>query len=236
MGRKRGNTHLSTSQSNGKSWKKPKELDIQDEKTITKDIKTLPAKNNETRQAGELRPPPPTAPPTVDSIVPLVPPNADDTQLRERFDLHVVQVANWAKIESKVRHVLALFQKPPATAGNGEKASPRATLVSLVSRDTGANKCISIAEIAKRELLTDVAKIYQYTGYWTQLEQKRERVLPEEDKTDDLSQDEFYESAADDRSKVHNVPCLVIYLSKEPVAKLKSLYGQDICEQKAKPV
>jgi hypothetical protein len=191
-----------------------------------------------TRAPGETRTPPPTVPTSVPSNHPLLPPYADDVSLRNSHDLHVIPVASSSKIEAKVRAVLSVLNRAEVD-GSKEKGyaaddGTRSVLVALVARAQAANKCISIAEIAKREFWKSQKKPWhQYTGYWVRLEdntpEKKDSVMitsVENDAPDDADEENAFEKMPVEEARtVRNVPCLVIYLAISPVARLKELHG-----------
>jgi Alba len=189
------------------------------------------------RAPGQLRTPPPSAPPSVVSSEALIPPHADDPTLRDAFDLHVIQVTHSSKMEAKVRRIITLLNEGEGTK-TLEAEKPRSVLIALVSRAPAANKCISIAEIAKRELLKNslAKKWYQYTSYWLRLEelkvkhssnknfQRKAQDAGLVDRNADSDDNAFDPPGIGTKSKVRNVPCLLIYLSTRPVARLQSSY------------
>jgi hypothetical protein len=130
-----------------------------------------------------------------------LPDNAIDTS-HNLVTIHVVQGSS---IESKVKQILAALLTLDAK-----------TTVSVLSRAPAANKCVSVVEIAKREFTRNEKKrLFQYTGYWTRLEQ-----LPTT--AEQLDDSDGFEPVR--RTLVRNIPCLVVYLSTKPLASLKILY------------
>jgi Alba len=195
----------------------------------------------ERRAPGQIRSPPPILPPSVNAMHPLLPPYGDDVALRKAFNIHVVHVTASSKMESKVRQVLSLLKAASDSKSKDSEPKPnsnRSVLVALVARAPAANKCISIAEIAKREFhKMEQKKWYQYTGYWVRLEemkvkekQKDSPIMARDSGISDVEmetdQDDAFESATEgSRQKVRNIPCLFIYLSTIPVARLQSTYA-----------
>lgn len=193
------------------------------------------------RAPGQIRTPPPSLPTSVTSIHPLLPPHTDDATLRNAFDIHVVHVTSSSKMEAKVRRVLSLLQReadPKSSDPEQKSMSKRPVLVALVARAPAANKCISITEIAKRELhKTKQKKWYQYTGFWARLEEMKLKTKEEDsyvtaqdsgisDVYEDSDRDDPFESVSGGiRPKVRNIPCLLVYLSTVPVKQLQSTYA-----------
>jgi hypothetical protein len=195
--------------------------------------------------------PPPRAATTVAASLvgvphthPLQPPDADG--LRASHDLHVVPVTASSSIEAKVTRVLGLLRADPAAAAaaaeQAEQAGPRKpVLVALVARAPAANKCVSVAEIAKREVRRRgeggaSGSCCQYTGMWTRLEEREERAgeggAADADEgrgkgSDEEASDAAFESpeGAHGETKVRGMPCLVVYLATEPVNVLQKAYG-----------
>ncbi|KIV99293.1 uncharacterized protein PV09_09060 [Verruconis gallopava] len=130
--------------------------------------------NAKVRRPGHVCPP--LAPPTplsatqlkpVSSHTPILPKDADDVKLRAQHDIHSITVMPNSKMESKIQQVL----RSMPTLDRDSKSS----VVALTAPAKAANKCIGIAEIAKRELCRDDPSraVYQYTGCWTRLESRK---------------------------------------------------------------
>lgn len=205
------------------------------------------------RQPGQIRTPPPEPPASVQAAHALIPPEADDPLLRDVYEIHAIAVVPSSKMQDKVRRVLSLLAPDKSQEGQDHKRN-KSIIVALISRESGTNKCISIAEIAKRELERDGGQWRQYTGSWSRLEtlgpekERRGRMdgnlpihqteaannLDEADKRSEEAVNEiescedeegFEQMAVPDRKLVRNVACLVIYLSRQAVPRLKELYG-----------
>lgn len=195
------------------------------------------------RQPGQIRTPPPDPPTSVPASQILVPPEADDPVLRDSHDIHTIPVAANSKIQDKVRRVMSVLL-PNETAKGDDSTHPgrdvsrgKTDIVALVSRAVAANKCITVAEIAKRELGKANVRIWQYSGSWSRLETvepKKERKSAAngsdnavDERSEDGSEDEAAFEVMDtpDRKIVRNIPCLVIYLSGKAIPRLKSIYG-----------
>ncbi|KAE9984495.1 hypothetical protein BLS_002197 [Venturia inaequalis] len=219
------------------------------------------SKLNTTTRLPRLPLPPP--PPSVSSTYVLLPPEADETAIRGKWDIHTTSLGGaGAKIESKVRQVLTVF-KPhlPAPINTGvsessaEDRKKKKIIVALTARAPAGNKCISVAEIVKRDLLVKgVESLWQYTGCWTRLEtyvppkpKETHKSLPNgtattttdtDGKIDDTMEDEeepaFETMQIEERKLVRNAVCLVIYLAMEPVPRLKELYGEQVFHPEAK--
>jgi hypothetical protein len=211
------------------------------------------------RKPGETRQPPPPPPPSVPTSHTVLPPEADDAKVRNNHDLHTISVQASSKIESKVRQVLSALNGSKEAPDEGDDSlEKKPVIVALTARASAGNKCISIAEIAKRELGKSGQDCWQYTGCWSRLEtveaksdsedlEKSKDGQTKADEADDEAagagaeideQDEepaFQNLEIPERTVVRNTVCLVIYLSGEPVARLKELYGEQMAEAKKKP-
>jgi hypothetical protein len=201
------------------------------------------------RQPGQVRMPPSAPPKSVPGNTTILPPEADNPKLRSQCDVHGIRIAVGSKMEDKVRHVLQALQS--------SKDGGKGAIAALTSATKAANKCIGVAEIAKRELVKDgMVRVYQYTGCWTRLEtqdlQAHDKACPtigksngaknwtgdglRDDATDgqakeaENSDDAFEEMSIAERKKVRNAVCLIIYLSLEPIGRLRELYGEQIHE------
>jgi len=206
------------------------------------------------RQPGQIRTPPPEPPASVQETHVLIPPEADDPLLRDVYDIHTIAVVPNSKIQDKVRRVTSLLRQEGQDHDTADTEKIRPTIVALMSRESGTNKCISVAEIAKRELQRDGGQWRQYTGSWSRLEtlepeterrngmdgnvpnhhirsansqDQRENGSEEKMNENGSSEDEegFEQMAVPDRKLVRNIACLVIYLSRQAVPRLKELYG-----------
>jgi len=209
------------------------------------------------RQPGQIRKPP-EPPPSVPPAHTLMPPDADDPLLKDAYDIHTIAVVPNSKIQDKVRRVLSLLtldkneERQEHNIADTKKNRP--IIVALISRASGTNKCISVGEIAKRELQKDGGQWWQYTGSWSRLETfepGKDHGNTMENKKSDLQtevannldgrenrpgngesengssedEDAFELMAVPDRKLVRNVACFVIYLSRQAVPRLKDLYG-----------
>jgi hypothetical protein len=191
------------------------------------------------RKLGQTRTLPPEPPKLIPSKITILPQEADDPKLRAQYDIHTVNIPAGSKMETKIRQVLQAMKAP---CQDNKKV-----LVALTAAAKAANKGISVAEVAKRELAhDDTVKIYQYTGCWTRLETrdsqhniKTTMNIKTSDGTDesnaqagegDLSDDAFEDMTATDRKTVRNAVCLIIYLSMEPVTRLREFYGEQVHE------
>jgi hypothetical protein len=228
----------------------------QAEDTINDSNTTTPQTLETRRKPGEIRHPLPPPPPSVPASHILLPPDADDTKLRSSHDLRTLSVHASSKIESKVRQVLSTLKVSNELRMNNDaigKAKP--VVVALTARGPAANKCISIAEIAKRELAKMGGSYWQYTGCWSRLEtveakadgasvenstkgDMETKLNNDEAIGESVNMDEEDEEPAfqtmdiPERNVVRNTACLVIYLSGEPVGRLKELYGEQVTETK----
>lgn len=184
------------------------------------------------RLPGHVRTPPPAPPKSIATDTAILPPEADDVKVRSQCDIHRLGIGANSKMEDKIRQVLQILKKPP---DNGKP-----TIVALTSANKAANKCISVAEIAKREFVkTSESKVYQYTGCWTRLEAHEARqhgaplnevTIQDDDEDHGDSDGSFEDVVRDDRKKVRNAVCLTIYLSSRPIPRLKELYGEQLHE------
>jgi hypothetical protein len=203
----------------------------------------------------------------VPSTFVLLPPEADDAAIREKWDIHTISLGGaGAKIEAKVRQVLNIFKpllpvpdekldetNPGVEESAAEKrneTSKKPIIVALTARAPAGNKCISVTEIVKRDLLAKgIVGVWQYTGCWTRLETyippkaKEARTTiqngttstaddktenKEGDATEDDEETAFETMQTAERKLVRNAVCLVVYLAMEPVPRLKELYGEQV--------
>ncbi|KAF2424810.1 hypothetical protein EJ08DRAFT_700596 [Tothia fuscella] len=183
------------------------------------------------------RAPPPEPPSSVLSDHILVPPEADDMKIRDHYNIHTISASKNSSIQTKVRQVLDILRYE---ANRSEDITQegidkkKGAIVALTARAPASNKAISIAEIAKRELAT---KCWQYTACWTRLEtveNQEKSKKPAKGKPDGgpVDSEDLFEVFEDlpERKMVRNVVCLAIYLSTEPVARLKELYSHQVTE------
>jgi hypothetical protein len=229
------------------------------------------SKLNTTARHTRIPLPPPPA--SVPSTFILLPPEADDTAIREKWDIHTTSLGGaGAKIETKVRQVLNVFK--PVLSAQEEKGdetniaadesltdipketATKRTIVALTARAPAGNKCVSVAEIVKRDLLAKgVVGIWQYTGCWTRLEtyvppmakEARNTVqngtastfddsteVKDGDAIEDKEESAFETMQIEKRKLVRNAVCLVVYLAMEPVPRLRELYGEQVFRPEGK--
>jgi hypothetical protein len=234
----------------------------------------LESPNATTKLSTIVRPtriPLPPPPPSVPSTFVLLPPEADDASVREKWNIHTTSLGGaGAKIEAKVRQVLNVFRpllpaqsdkEGEANKGKGEDLTieppKKRTIVALTARAPAGNKCVSVAEIVKRDLLAKGVKgLWQYTGCWTRLETyvppKPKHIkntdqngtastldnattkVREDDAMEDEEESAFETMQVEERKLVRNAVCLVIYLAMEPVPQLKELYGEQVFRSEGK--
>lgn len=223
---------------------------------------------NKTARLPRVPLPPPF--PSVSSTYVLLPPEADDTAIREKWDIHTTSLGGaGAKIEAKVRQVLNVFKPYMPTQsdkegetdtgvneGPAQDSEKKHTIVALTARAPAGNKCISVAEIVKRDVLAKgVESLWQYTGCWTRLEthippkpKDTQKSFPNGTATtatgdtqgrldgteEDDEESAFETMKIEERKLVRNAVCLVIYLAMEPVPRLKELYGEQVFRPEVK--
>jgi hypothetical protein len=221
------------------------ELPVETKTTVPQPLETR-------RKPGEVRHSPAPPPPSVSASHTILPPEADDAKLRNNHDLHSLSVYASSKIESKVRQVLSALRSSNEDSGEGDAAGKKKpTVVALTARAPAGNKCISVAEIAKRDMSKSGRKCWQYTGCWSRVEtletksneedgmkskeselvdgeaQGEEREVGEEEE-----ESHFQTLEIPERNTVRTTVCLIIYLSAEPVARLKEIYGEQVTDAK----
>jgi hypothetical protein len=152
-------------------------------------------------------------------------------------------------MESKIQQTLQALQSSPSEG--------KSALIALTASSRAANKCVGVAEIAKRELRKEGrARVYQYTGCWTRLEThvskpRRDELTHESnaqvegkgegegdgderskkvDEGGDEEDDAFETAAIAERTQVRNTTCLVIYLALASVPRLREKYGEQVHE------
>jgi hypothetical protein len=143
-------------------------------------------------------------------------------------------------MESKIQQTLQALQSPSSEG--------KSVLVALTASSRAANKCIGVAEIAKREIWKlKGEKSYQYTGCWTRLETlvpkaRMEEVMEVEngekagvgsengEDGGEEDDDAFDDAATTERKHVRTASCLVVYLASRPVPRLRERYGEQVHE------
>ncbi|KAK7542231.1 uncharacterized protein J3D65DRAFT_613055 [Phyllosticta citribraziliensis] len=151
---------------------------------------------------------------------------------------HTIHVVASSKIQAKVRAVLtALSSNPSPEADN--------VVVLLQARAPAANKLISVAEIAKRELEHERRSWWSYVGVkglLVELGSKDNRKPSKQggsDASQDAEQDESSDAEDDafeplpgqrDQKKVRNVPVMNLYLATKPIPALRTPYGEQHSE------
>lgn len=203
------------------------------------------------RRPGQKRTPPPDIPSSIDPRTHLAPPEADDPLVRSRYEVDAIAVTNNTAIRHAVTRLLAALKPLPEPVKGQPQAKP--VIVALMARAAFANKCISVAEISKRKLNAQGEKWCQYTGFWSRVETfeppkpaKRDLGInvssgPEgvevnknhtvedstmaiDDEVEDQEETAFEDTPMNERRKIRQIPCLVIYLSRGPIPRLKELY------------
>ncbi|KAK8167972.1 hypothetical protein IWX90DRAFT_483880 [Phyllosticta citrichinensis] len=150
---------------------------------------------------------------------------------------HTIHIVASSKIQAKVRAVLtALSSNPSPEADN---------VVLLQASAPAANKLISVAEIAKRELEHERRSWWSYVGVkglLVELDSKDNRKSSkqggsdasqdaEQDKSSDAEDDAFEPLPGQrDQKKVRNVPFMTLYLATKPIPALRALYGEQHSE------
>ena len=108
---------------------------------------------------------------------------------------------------------------------NGEGG--KTTIVALTAASKASSKLISIAEIAKRELVAKGVKIFQYNALSSKMvempRKSRRKVGEDADESDDAF--EVMGEQEDNGMIKRKVPVMTIYLAKTPVKELKTAYG-----------
>lgn len=153
-------------------------------------------------------------------------------KLRERYDLHFIGVAGNSKMESKIQQALSALR---AKVEGG-----KSILVAFTAQSRAANKCIGVTEIVKREFVKEKGdSLYQYTGCWTRLEthvpkdqgKGHMKTAGQEVEEGEEDEDDAFEAAdTTERKQVRNVTCMVVYLSLQPVPRLRDKYGEQVHE------
>ncbi|QDS76263.1 hypothetical protein FKW77_001579 [Venturia effusa] len=236
----------------------------------TSEIESPAATSPPYKTAQPPRVPLPPPPSSVSSTYVLLPPEADDAVIREKWDMRTTSLGGaGAKIEGKVRQVLTAFRRQlPASKdaeggtytgvsdSSAKNSENKHVIVALTARAPAGNKCISVAEIVKRNLfMQGVDSLWQYTGCWTRLEtyvppKAKENRNPSpngtattmseetEGKTGDTMVDEeevtFETMQLKERKFVRNAVCLVIYLAMQPVSRLREVYGEQVLRAEGK--
>ncbi|KAK7522212.1 uncharacterized protein IWZ02DRAFT_120970 [Phyllosticta citriasiana] len=151
---------------------------------------------------------------------------------------HTIHIVASSKIQAKVRAVLTALSSDPSPETDN--------VVLLQARAPAANKLISVAEIAKRELERERRPWWSYVGVkgvLVELDPKDSRNSGKQngsdasqdaelDKTSDAEEEDAFEplTGQKDRKKVKNVAVMDFYLAIKPVPALRTLYGEQHSE------
>ncbi|KAF2399242.1 hypothetical protein EJ06DRAFT_531572 [Trichodelitschia bisporula] len=156
------------------------------------------------------------------------------------WEVEMVRVVANSKIRGKVRTVLEGLGAGDGKGKEKEEETGKPLIMAIVARADGTPKAVSIAEIAKREAVVKGVRVWQYTGSWGRMERwdsggldwEKEKAKQKEVQEDDGEGEEgeayFERIPITKRSIVRSTPCLVVFLSRASVARLKEVYGEQV--------
>ncbi|KAK8218609.1 hypothetical protein IWZ01DRAFT_538206 [Phyllosticta capitalensis] len=158
------------------------------------------------------------------------PPEATAPEYPDSNTIHIVASS---KIQAKVRAVL--------TALSSDSSPDANNVVVLQGRAPAANKLITVAEIAKRELEQQQKPWWSYVGVKGVLEELKSKEKQVFTAPQDSEQAEEGETADEEdafepppgqqnRQKVRNVAVMTLYLATKPRPELRALYGEQHSE------
>jgi hypothetical protein len=169
--------------------------------------------------------------------------------LASSYDITSMSINSSTKMGKKVTQVLQILSDYPAIPPRKPK------VVQLHSKASAASKMITIAEIAKREIVTGGGKWFQYnTVEEVMVEQKetqkkgqdkdkrrntQKKVVDEEDedanedeRVGDVSEEDAFETmktpferSIEGKPKVRGIPVMTLYLSRIKIDSLRKEYG-----------
>lgn len=164
------------------------------------------------------------------------------SSLEKTHDITAVNIISSSKIEAKVARILEIL------ATFSFKAPIKPSLVLLTAKASVANKMISVAEIAKREIAQSGGKWFQYSvieptmvvqdrvpdsvkGTFWAARKGDDAMDVEEDEGGDEEEPAFevmktpFEREIEGRAKVRALPTMSLYLSRVRVESLKKTHG-----------
>jgi len=149
-------------------------------------------------------------------------------ELAKRY--HIItslSVASGTQVSTRVSDIIKHLN-------HGPKDDGKPVILGLSTSSRNANKLITIVEIAKRELASNGAQLYQYNalGSETIKVERKAKQFKEKSKdaslgVDDQSDDAFETMGENDGGgeKIRLVPTMTTYLSSASIKELKMQYG-----------
>ena len=154
----------------------------------------------------------------------------DDKALTEKYDLVKLSVISSSQISNRATAIISKL-------GSGSGTNRKATVVALRAKSRDANKLISIAEIAKRELKASGTSCFQYNALASErieIERKFDfsasdgdisKATGNGDDSDGADAFQTMPSETNTGLKERLMPVMIIYLSAVPIRELKTAYG-----------
>jgi hypothetical protein len=158
------------------------------------------------------------------------------TELENTHDVTSINVISSSHIQQKVTRALEILSEYPTIP----PAKPK--VVVLHSKASVASKMITIAEIAKREIVKNGGKWYQYNKLSQVVEERKESEQGMKEKNGDIdvsmaenggeddgqeSEEEFetmktpFERAIEGKPKIRAIPVMTVYLSRLRIDNLR---------------
>lgn len=150
----------------------------------------------------------------------------DEKCLTETHEITRITCQSNTQISPKATKIISTLSK----AKDSENAKP--ALVILVAQSRWANKLISIAEIAKRDLESKGVKVFQYNALASEIVEIERKPKPKgvgaATPDGDASEDEAFQTmgaAEEGGMKKRAVPVMTTYLATQPVKALRTELG-----------
>jgi len=141
-------------------------------------------------------------------------------------ELAIADDEKHALITSKVISSHAITKKASAVINHlrAQRADGKTAVYCFRAQSSVVNKLISIVEIAKRELLKDNTRIYQYNALCAQTITVKGRAATANDQDNAEGDSDAFQTMAEP-DKTRKAPVLSVYLARASIKKLKDLYG-----------
>ena len=148
-------------------------------------------------------------------------------ELAKRYHITSLSVASGTQVSTRVSDIIKHLN-------HGPKDDGKPVILGLSTSSRNANKLITIVEIAKRELATKGAQLYQYNALGSETIKVERKAKQSKEKSkdaslgvDDQSDDAFETMGENDGGgeKIRLVPTMTTYLSSASIKELKMQYG-----------
>ncbi|CZT17422.1 uncharacterized protein RCC_03256 [Ramularia collo-cygni] len=144
----------------------------------------------------------------------------DNASLAAAHSLVQLNVSSAHQISNRTFAIISRLN-PSDASPDGQKT----VIVALTAKAKAAGKLISIVEIAKRELIQNGIKCFQYTALRSEVvDVERSRKNDDEDDEDDAF--ETMGDVKESTTKKRSMPVITIYLSTKSVKELKVAFGE----------